>query len=221
LNGSVIAAAPLLRDRKKRIAAQAQRERLNQKRVIGGRAPVCGRPTDLEPIVHLRLLQASQQLHSEAKDSLYSNNWFAITLTKLPLMTFETPYGWDLRRITKLQLELQLKDAAHMNGYVDWTTLFSTYTSLRFLRIIPTVQPKYYDWALPELDCWATTHYIHKAFFRELLAAIPAHVDVKYGPSPLATSDPQLQGKVVSTSFVRDMHRELCTERIPYAAIDS
>ncbi|KAH7087996.1 hypothetical protein FB567DRAFT_559773 [Paraphoma chrysanthemicola] len=218
---SVIAATTILQDRKKRLAKQAQRDRLNKKRAFSGKPPMLARPNNGEPLVHLNLLQASHKLHSEATDCLYTNNTFAITLNKIPSTTFETPYGWALPQIKKLQLEIQLKDAAHMNGYVDWTVFFSTFTALHFLRIIPTFHPKYYDWASPELDNWSTTHYVHKAFFRELLAAVPAHIDVRFGPSSVAKSDAHLQGKVVSNGFLRDMLRDLGAQRNQRMAIDS
>jgi hypothetical protein len=211
----IIAAAPLLSDRKKRVAAQAKRLRLDRKRVLSGKPPVRTRHTESQPIVHLNLLQSSQRLHDETKDCLYSNNWFAITLDKLPLTTFEVPYGWDLSRITKLVVELQVKDVAHMNSYVDWTALFSSFTSLRFLHIIPTLHPRYYDWAHPELSNWTTMHFVHKAFFRELLAAIPSHTDLRLGSSPDATSEMPLQGKSLSRSLVRDMYVELSPGRLP------
>jgi hypothetical protein len=206
---SVIAAAPVLLDKKRRTALRAKRERLNQRRFLNGKPPIRIRQTETEPILHLDLLQASQRLHAEAKDCLYSNNWFAITLDRLPLTTFETPYGWDLSRITRLVVELQLKDAAHMNTYVDWTAFFASFTSLRFLHVIPTFHPRYHDWAYPEFTNWTTTHFIHKAFFRELLAAIPNHLEIKVGSSSDATGVTHLQGKPIGSSLLRDMYTEL------------
>jgi hypothetical protein len=206
---SIIAAAPVLLDKKRRTASRAKRDRLNQKRFLSGKPPIRIRPTEAEPIAHLNLLQASQRLHVEAKDCLYSNNWFAITLDRLPSITFETPYGWDLSRITRLVVELQLKDAAHMNSYVDWTAFFASFTSLRFLHVIPTFHPRYHDWAYPEFTSWTTTHFVHKAFFRELLAAIPSHLDIKFGSSYDATDVTQLQGKPIGSSLLRDMYAEL------------
>jgi hypothetical protein len=204
-----IAAAPILIDRKRRTASRAKRERANRKRLSSGRPPVRVRETETEPIVHLYIFQASQRLYAEAKDCLYSNNWFAITLDRLPLTTFETPYGWDLSRITRLVVELQLKDAAHMNSYVDWTAFFASFTSLRFLRIIPTFHPRYHDWACPEFADWTTTHFVHKAFFRELLAAIPSHLDIKFGSSSDATNVTHLQGKAIGCSLLTDMYTDL------------
>jgi hypothetical protein len=214
-----IAAAPILIDRKRRTASRAKRERANQKRLSNGRPPVRVRQAETEPIVHLNLLQASHQLYTEAKDYLYSNNWYAITLDRLALTTFETPYGWDLSRITRLEVELQLKDATHMNSYVDWAAFFASFTSLRFLRIIPTFHPRYHDWARPEFVAWTTTHFVHKAFFRELLATTPSHLDVKFGPSPDATSVAHLQGKAISSSLLMDMYTDLGPNRPRFDAI--
>lgn len=206
---SVIAAAPLLQSRKRRMTAQANRERSNQRRILSGRPPIQARVNESEPVVDLSLLQTSQRLNFEAKDCLYTHNWFAITLNKLPLTTFETPYGWDLSRITRLQIEVQMKDAAHMNSYVDWTTIFTTFPAVRFLRIIPTFHPRYYDWALLELSEWTTTHYIHKAFFRELLASIAGHIKLELGLMSETADAVQLQGKAVSEGLVRDMYAEV------------
>jgi hypothetical protein len=209
----IIAAATLLQDRKRRITAQASRERLNRNRASKGQPPTRTRIVESEPVLELNLLQASQRLHIEAKDCLYTNNWFAITLSKLPLTTFETPYGWDLSRITRLQLELQMKDAAHMNSYIDWATFFASFPSLRFLRVVFTFHPRYYDWALPEVCDWNKTQYIHRAFFRDLLASIPGHVKLTVGLQADAASDLQLQGKPVAEGLVRDMYAELATWR--------
>jgi hypothetical protein len=205
---SLIAAMPILNSRKKRVTAHAKRGRVNRRRIFDGKQPLRTRETHVEPVVNLKFLQSSHRLHQEAKDCLYSSNWFAITLDRLPHTTFETPYGWDLSRVTRLQVELQLKDAAHMNSYVDWSTLFSPFTSLRFLHVVFTFHPRYYDWAYSELCDWSKTQYVHKAFFRELLVAIPGHVDVKLG-TPNSLVDSQLQGKVVSEILVRDMYAEL------------
>jgi hypothetical protein len=209
----IIAAATLLQDRKRRITAQANRERLNRKRALKGQPLTRTRIVESEPVLELNLLQASQRLNVEAKDCLYTNNWFAITLSKLPLTTFETPYGWDLSRITRLQLELQMKDAAHMNSYIDWATFFASFPCLRFLRVVFTFHPRYYDWALPELCQWAKTQYIHRAFFRDLLASIPGYIRLTVGLQADAASDLQLQGKVVSEGLVGDMYAELATWR--------
>jgi hypothetical protein len=214
---SIIAATPLLQDRKRRLAAQANRERLNRNRVAMGQPPVQARAVETEPVLELNLLRATQRLNEEAKDCLYSNNWFAITLSKLPLTTFETPYGWDLSRITKLQVEIQMKDAAHMNSYIDWTTFFISFPSLRWLRIIPTFHPRYFDWALPELMDWSTAHYIHKAFFRELMVSVPTDVNLRMGVVSGNVAELQLQGRVIDERLVQDMYAEFG----PWRAITS
>lgn len=206
---SIIAATPLLANRKRRLAAQVNRERLNQKRILGGRPPIQPRKVEAEPVVDLDVFRASQRLNQEANDCFYTYNWFAITLTKLPLTTFETPFGWDLSRVTRLQVEVQMKDAAHMNSYVDWMTFFNIFPSLRFLRIIPTFHPRYYYWALPELSEWTTTHYIHKAFFRELLASLPDLAAFEAGLKSERVDDLQLQGKSVAEKVVEHMYDEL------------
>jgi hypothetical protein len=205
---SVIAAVPILSGRRKRVAAQSKRDRVNRRRIFDGKPPLRAREINTEPVIHLNFLQASRRLQYEAKDYLYSSNWFAITLDRLPHATFETPFGWDLSRVTRLQVELQLKDAAHMNSYVDWSALFTPFTSLRFLHVVFTFHPRYYDWAYSELCDWATTGYVHKAFFRDLLAAIPKHVDVKFG-TPNSSVDLQPQGKIIDEVLVRDMHFQL------------
>ncbi|KAF1920718.1 hypothetical protein BDU57DRAFT_553051 [Ampelomyces quisqualis] len=206
---SIIAAGPILRGRKRRVAAEIKRYRVNQRRISDGKPAIHVRQVDLEPLIHLDLLQASRRLYDEAKDALYSSNWFAITLEKLPLTVFQTPFGWDLSRITKLQVEMQLKDAAHMNSYVDWAAFFPAFTSLRSLHIVPTFFPRYFEWANTELSDWATTHYIHKAFFRELLATLPCQIDVKFGRSADSVDDMHLQGKVINETLIKDMHAEL------------
>ncbi|KAF2819030.1 hypothetical protein CC86DRAFT_398956 [Ophiobolus disseminans] len=211
---SIIAAAPLLEHRKKRFAVQANRERENQRRLLAGKRPVQARLVEPEPIVDLNLLQASQQLNFEAKDCLYTHNWFALVLNRLPLTTFETPYGWDLSRITRLQVEVQIKDAAHMNSYVDWTAFFTSFPSLRFLRVIPTFHPRYHDWVLPELSEWSETHYVHKAFFRELLATVPSHLNLELGIQSDTADDLHLQAKPISGTLIKDMYAELGLSRV-------
>jgi hypothetical protein len=210
---SIIAAGPILRARKRRVAAEIKRDRVNQRRALGGQSSIRVRQAEVDPIIHLNMLQASRRLCNEARDSLYNSNWFAITLEKLPLTTFETPFGWDLSRITKLQVEMQLKDAAHMNSYVDWTAFFSAFTSLRSLHIVPTFHPRYFDWVISEMSSWTTTHYIHKAFFRELLATLPCQIDLKLGKSAGGSDDMQLQGKVIDEALIKDMHAELDARR--------
>jgi hypothetical protein len=209
---SLIAAVPILSSRRKRVATHSKRDRVNRRRIFDGKPPLRAREIIPEPVVHLNFLRASQRLQNEAKDCLYSTNWFAITLDRLPHATFETPFGWDLSRITRLQVELQLKDVAHMNSYVDWSALFTPFTSLRFLHIVFTFHPRYYDWVYSELCDWTTTGYVHKAFFRDLLSAIPSRVDVKFG-TPNSSLDFQLQGKLIDENLVRDMYADLGAKR--------
>ncbi|OAL49660.1 hypothetical protein IQ07DRAFT_511551 [Pyrenochaeta sp. DS3sAY3a] len=209
---SVLEAIPILKKRKKRTTAEVARHRLNQRRMAGGKRPITARKTGSEPEVDLSLLQVSQRVHDETTDHLYSNNWFAITLSKLPTLSIETPYGWNLQRVKKLQLELQLKDAPRMNSYIDWSTFFSTFSSLRFLRVVFTFHPRYIDWASPELSDWATTNYVYKAFFRELLVAVPSHAELKLGPPLTKMKDLKAQSRTaVSQKLLLDMYTELGT----------
>ncbi|KAF1842143.1 uncharacterized protein K460DRAFT_179570 [Cucurbitaria berberidis CBS 394.84] len=206
----VIEAATILKDRKKRVTTQTARERLNRQRVSSGIRPVCARTTISEPIVHLNLLRVSHRMYCEVSDYLYSSNRFAVSLCKLPSTAIEIPDGWDLSRVKRLQLELQLKDSPRMNSYIDWTPFFSKFSALRVLHILPTFHPRYYDWAHTELCDWRTTHYVHKAFFRELLAAIPSHVDLRLGSSLDLTDEMELQGRIpVSRTLIVDMYAEL------------
>jgi len=139
---------------------------------------------------------------------MYTKNWFAISLSKLPQTTFEVPQGWDTSRIKRLQVEVQLKDAIRMNRYIDWASFFSAFSSLQFLRIVPTLHPRYYEWARSEFDDWSTIPFVHKAFFRELLATIPRHVDLTIG-LPI-DANVQIQGKVaVDQKLLWDMYIEL------------
>lgn len=207
----ILDATAILNDRKKRLTARKSRERLNQRRLSIGKRPLCPRTADPEPILHLELLRASQRLADEATDCMYTNNWFAISLNKLPVPTYEVPQGWDLSRVKRLQVEVQLKDAIRMNRYVDWASFFSAFPSLQFLRIIPTLHPRYYEWSHPEFYDWSTTPFVHKAFFRELLAAIPGYVDLRLGlPMDSAADDVQMQGEIdVNRKYLWDMYVEL------------
>ncbi|EOA82562.1 uncharacterized protein SETTUDRAFT_140751 [Exserohilum turcica Et28A] len=206
----ILDATTILRNRKKRLAARKTRERLNQQRLSDGKRPTCPQATHPDPILHVDLLRTSQRLADEATDCMYSKNWFAISLDKLPAPTFEIPPGWDLSRIKRLQVEVQLKDAIRMNRYVDWASFFSAFSSLQFLRIVPTLHTRYYEWAYPELMDWTTTPFVHKAFFRELLAAIPPYIDLKIGFPMDSAGDMQMQGKTaMSTKFLWDMYMEL------------
>lgn len=145
---------------------------------------------------------------------MYENNWFAISLDNIPVTTIDTPLGWDYSRITKMQLELQLKDAQRMNSYIDWGTFFAGFRALRSLRIIPTFHPRYYDWAQVELNDWNTAHFIFRAFFRELLASVPERISLKLGPSLKPNDDMQLEGRVaVGAGLLRQMYVELGTRR--------
>jgi len=218
---SVISAVSLLSDRKAKRAAQAKRERLNRRRILHGKPPARTRDSEPALIVHLNLLQSSRRLYDEAQDCLYSNNWFALTLDKLPSTTFETPYGWNLSKVTRLQIEIQVKDAAHMNSYVDWTAIFSPFTSLRFLHVAPTFHPRYYDWAHPELSNWTAVHYVHKAFFRELLAAIPSHINIEFGELSDGNTDLQLQGQSVCQTVVASMYAELAGRQMHVTAANA
>jgi hypothetical protein len=94
----VLDATVILKDRKKRQAALKARHRLNQQRLSSGLRPTCARTTIQVPILHLDLLRSSKRMYEEATDCLYTNNWFAISLAKLPSIAFDTPDGWDLSR---------------------------------------------------------------------------------------------------------------------------
>jgi hypothetical protein len=210
----IIEARSILREQKKRAAARRTRERLSLKRMQSGRRPVAPRDPATEPIVHLDVLQASKLLHYEASDCLYQQNWFALSLDNLPSTVVETPAGWDYGRITKMQLEIQLKDAQRMNSYVNWAPFFAMFPSLRWLRIIPTFHARYYEWAHLELEHWESVHYIFRSFFRELLASIPEHLILNLGPSSHPQHDMQLDGKAsVEKGVLWDMYVELGMRR--------
>lgn len=137
-----------------------------------------------------------------------------MSMDSFPATTTETPSGWDYARVVKMQLELQLKDAQRMNNYIDWVPFFSQFSSLRFLRIIPTFHARYFDWAHAELHEWNSAHYIFRAFFRELLASIPEHWILKLGPSLESGDDMQLEGKApVGRRVLWDMYAELGMRR--------
>jgi hypothetical protein len=183
--------------------------------VQSGRQPISPRDAITEPIIHLNVLQASKALQYEASDYMYEKNWFAISLDNFPVTTVDAPFGWDYSRITKIQLELQLKDSQRMNSYIDWATFFAAFPALRSLRIIPTFHPKYVAWAQAELNNWSTAHFIHRAFFRELLASIPERLALKLGPSLKMKDDMQLEGRVpVGREVLRGMYLELGTRRV-------
>lgn len=206
----ILDATTILKNRKKRLAARKTRERLNQQRLLDGKPPTCPHTTHTDPILHVDLLRTSQKLADEAADCMYTKNWFAISLDKLPLPTFEVPPGWDLSRIKRLQIEIQLKDSIRMNRYVDWSSFFSSFPSLQFLRVVPTLHPRYYEWAKSEFTDWSATPFVHKAFFRELLAAVPGYVDLKIGLSVDANENVQIQGKTaIDSRFLWDMYMEL------------
>ncbi|KAF2712651.1 hypothetical protein K504DRAFT_401733 [Pleomassaria siparia CBS 279.74] len=210
----IIEAKTILKNQKKRVTAERTRIRLNQKRAQSGRRSITPREAATEPIVHLHVLQASKALQYEVSEYLYENNWFAISIDNFPMTTIDAPLGWDYSRMTRLQLELQLKDAQRMNSYIDWMTFFAAFPSVRFLRIIPTFHPRYYDWAQAELHDWNTAHFVFRAFFRELLANIPKRINLKLGPSLRPKDDMQLEGKVaVGRGLLMQMYMELGTRR--------
>lgn len=205
----IIEAKSILRVQKKRATAQRTRERLNQKRVLSGKRPIMPRDQSADPIVHPTVLQTSRQVHYEAKDLLYKTNWFGISLENFDFSTLEVPTGWDLTKINKIQLELQLKDSQRMNSYNDWATFFASFPALRFLRIIPTFHSRYYDWTRTELTTWDTVHFIFRGFFREMVAAVPRHVHLMLGPSLDAREDMRLEGRShISTRLLQQMYLE-------------
>ncbi|KAF2644576.1 hypothetical protein P280DRAFT_174815 [Massarina eburnea CBS 473.64] len=207
-------AKTILREHKKRHAAQRTRERLNLKRTQTGRRPISPKEAIVEPVVHLNISRASKSLHFEASECFYQSNWFAISIDSLPATTIETPSGWDYSRITRMQLELQLKDSQRMNSYIDWAPFFAMFPRLRFLRIIPSFHPRYYDWAFSELSNWDDAHYIFRAFFALLLASIPEQLILKLGSSVDAQDDMRLEGKTaVSKQLLWDMYSHLGTRR--------
>ncbi|PSN67265.1 hypothetical protein BS50DRAFT_387520 [Corynespora cassiicola Philippines] len=211
----VIEAKPILRGQKKRLSALRTRERLNQKRALDGRRPIVPRELPADPVVHLAILQASRLLHYEASDCLYKNNWFALSLDSFPAITApEAPPGWDPRRISRMQLELQLKDAQRMNGYVDWAPFFASFPSLRFLRVVPTFHVRYYEWASTELRDWRSAHYVFRAFFRELLASVPEHIALRMGAARDPQRGMQLEGRaLVDRKVLWDCYAELGARR--------
>lgn len=159
-------------------------------------------------------MRASRSLYHEAKDYFYHCNYFALSIDSFPATTIETPYGWDYSRIKKMQLEIQVKDAQRMNNYIDWASFFAQFPSLVHLRIIPSFHPRYYEWARMELEDWSTTHFIFRAFFRELLASIPEHLLWKLGQSIDPQEDMQLEGRApVSKKVLWDMYAELGPRR--------
>jgi hypothetical protein len=104
---SVLDATSILKGWRRRIVKQTKKARLNQRRVLEGKRPVQTRlSASAPPLLHLNVLQTSRQFSREANDILYGYNWFAISLNKLPTTVIETPIGWNLSCITRLQLEL-------------------------------------------------------------------------------------------------------------------
>ncbi|KAF2743097.1 hypothetical protein M011DRAFT_431746 [Sporormia fimetaria CBS 119925] len=207
---SILDSRAILRSQKKRATAARTRDRLNQKRLQNGRRPITPRDSTFAPIIDVNVIQTSRQLHNEATTFLYRHNWFAISLDSFPVLTIDTPTGWKSSLITRLQLELLLKDAQRMSTYVDWATFFASFPELRFLRLIPTYHPRYYDWTHTELGSWASAHYVFRSFFRDLLMQIPEGVILKLGPSYDPEDNMQLEGKShVSRRVLMDMHVEL------------
>ncbi|KAF2267902.1 hypothetical protein CC78DRAFT_32020 [Lojkania enalia] len=207
----IIEARAIIRGQRKRVTAKRTRERLNQKRAQTGKRPIIPRESTAEPIIHSNVLQASQQLHDEATDFLYQNNWFAMSLENFCFTTIDAPVGWKCDRITRLQLELQLKDSQRMNYYIDWAAFFSSFPAIRFLHIIPSFHPRYHDWARTELQDWENAHFVFRGFFRELMASIPEWIHLKLGPSFDPTEDMHLEGQgPVSTRLLEQMHDEFC-----------
>lgn len=207
-------ATTIQRNRKKRLAAENARNRLNQKRLAAGKQVANTRHSRREPSLHLNILCASQRLYAESTRLLYNNNRFRLSLAKLPLTVFETPYGWDLARIMRLDLNLQIKDALRMDRHVDWSTFFSTFPALRFLRISPSFHPRYYEWAHEELRDWKTAHYVHKAFFRELIAAIPDSVQFQWGDlADMRMCEGIQNDLLISQAFLEDMYACLKCKR--------
>lgn len=202
----VLDASAIQQNHKKRLSAENARNRLNQKRAAAGRQATSSRIFKREPALQLNILCASQRLYAETSRHLYNNNRFRLSLTKLPLTTFEVPYGWDRARIVRLDLNLQIKDALRMDRHIDWSTFFSSFSALRFLRIIPSFHPRYYEWAHEQLLDWNTTHYIHKAFFRELHAAIPGSIQLQWGDGQdIARCKGPQDNLLINQNFLKEM----------------
>lgn len=211
----IIEAAAILQEQKKIITAQRTRERINAKRIRTGRKPIVGRNNIKKHIVHLGISQTCKQLYAETSDCFYRKNWFALSMETF--INVAIPLGWDSSRITKLQLELQLKDAQRMNKYLDWAPFFGKFSALRILRIIPSFHRRYHEWAQFELSDWKSVHFVFRAFFRELLACIPDRIVLKLGPSLRSQDDMRLEGKkAVDVKLLQNMYLELGSGRSGY-----
>jgi len=207
---SIFSAIAIFNRQKSRAKALRTRARLNETRLVTGKRPVQSRLSPFKPYVYSSLFLASRQLYAEAKDYMYMYNHFGISLDSFiitdPRSTIHYPSGWDLSRITKLVLELQLRDAQRMNRYVDWERLFSWFPELRMLRIVPTFHPRYYEWAQDELKSWDGVSFVWKAFFKSLLHEVPRNVKLKVGAAGVDLQDLAWGGKgVVSTAVLHQI----------------
>jgi len=186
-NDPVFSAPEIKKGMRKRKAINRRRQTLSKKREEEGKKPLQRRAPTTEPLAYISILSACKQIHDEAKDILYRKNSFRIAIRNFKwdnspeYMQLDCGlYGWDFPRITNLQLELSIDWHANLATRVNWVGLTKAMPALRRLQVFVTL-PDPSRWGRIELSDWGQVDWKYKAIFRDLVAAIPKSVNVKWG----------------------------------------
>lgn len=186
-NDPVFSAPEIKKGIRKRVAINRRRQTLSKKREEEGKKSVQRRAPTTEPLAYISILSACKQIHDEAKDILYRKNSFRIAIRNFKwdnnpeYMQLDCGlYGWDFPRITNLQLELSIDWHADLATRVNWVGLTKAMPALRRLQVFVTL-PDPSRWGRSELSDWGQVDWKYKAIFRDLVAAIPKSVNVKWG----------------------------------------
>ena len=188
-NDPVFSALEIKKGIRKREATNRRMQTLSKRREEEGKKPLQRKAPTTEPLAYISILSACKQIHDEAKDILYRKNSFHIAIRDFKwnnnpeYMQLDCGlYGWDFPRITNLQLELSIGWNANLATRVNWVGLTKTMPALRRLQVFVTL-PDLSHWHRSQLSDWGQVDWKYKAIFRDLVAAIPKSVNVKWGPT--------------------------------------
>jgi hypothetical protein len=182
-NDPVFSAPEIKKGIRKRQTINRIRQTLSNKREKEGKKSPQRRAPTTEPLAYVSILSVCKQIHDEAKDILYRKNSFRIAIRNFKwdnspeYMRLDYGlHGWDFPRITNLQLELSIDWHANLATRVNWVSLTKAMPALRRLQVFVTFPDP-----SRELSDWGQVDWKYKAIFRDLVAAIPKSVNVKWG----------------------------------------
>ncbi|OCL10009.1 hypothetical protein AOQ84DRAFT_8121 [Glonium stellatum] len=172
----------------KREAIKRRRQAMLEKRLARRMKPVQHRVTATIPLVYTSIYSTCKQIHDEAKDVFFRMNSFHIVIPDFDFIYRRDDMlflkglddSWDFPRITNLQLELCISSIFNLKTRVNWVDLTKNLPYLRKLQVFVT-SSNFSRFKTTELYDWERVNWKYKAAFRDLVAAIPKSVDVKWG----------------------------------------